>query len=68
MYVWSTSTYLEELLQHIVAEHVSHEEVGRGDDLVEDQLLVHIRAHLRVQGEKGGRVSAGDDRSALQGQ
>ena len=51
--------YLEELLQHIVAEHVSHEEVGRGDDLVEDQLFVHIRAHLRVQGEKGGRKGKG---------
>jgi hypothetical protein len=40
------STYLEQLLQDVVAEHVSHEEMSRGDDLIEDQLFVHIRAHL----------------------
>ena len=31
---------LEELLDDIVAEHIGHQAVGRGQDLLEDQLLV----------------------------
>ena len=40
------SNYLEELLQYIVTEDVCHEKVRGGDDLIEDELLVHIRANL----------------------
>ena len=38
--------HLEQFLQHVVAEDVCHEEVGRGDDLIEDQLFVHIGTDL----------------------
>ena len=33
-------------MKNIVAKDIGHEEMSRGDDLVKDQLFVHIRTHL----------------------
>ncbi len=39
---------LEELLDDVVAEHVGHQRVGAGQDLLEDQLLLGRRRPLQL--------------------
>lgn len=41
------STILKQLLQDIVSEDIRHERLSSGQDLIEDQLLVHIGAYLQ---------------------
>mmetsp|Transcript_10119 Transcript_10119/g.17567 ORF Transcript_10119/g.17567 Transcript_10119/m.17567 type:complete len:437 (+) Transcript_10119:1265-2575(+) len=39
---------LEQLLQHVVAKDIGHQTLRGGDDLVKDQLLVDVAAHLQA--------------------
>ena len=47
---------LEELLDDIVAEHVGHQAVGRGQDLLEDQLLLGGSSSLQFLLDESGAV------------
>ena len=42
------SSKLKELLNHVVAKHVRHQAVRRGQDLLEDQLLLLGRGSLQL--------------------
>ena len=47
---------LEELLDDVVAEHVGHEAVGGGEDLLEHELLLGGRGSLQLLLDKPGAV------------
>ena len=47
---------LEELLDDIVAEHVGHQAVGRGQDLLEDQLFLSGSRSLQFLLDESGAM------------
>ena len=46
----------EELLDDVVAEHVGHQAVGRGQDLLEDQLLLSGSCSLQFLLDESGSM------------
>ena len=59
----SPATYLKELLNYVVPEHVHHELVGGLQDLAEDQLALGGAGSLQLQLDEPG--SQGKERTYI---